>query len=181
MIVAMQDSATEEEIQSVVERMMEIGFNVHRTTGAVQTILAGVGTPGVFDHKEFEVFAGVAEVIRISSPYKLAGRSFRPEGTIVRFSNGVSVGGDEVVVGEGAGGADAGEDGLHGARGAVDVEADFDHAFDDGLDLFFRRAVLHGNNHFSFPVSFGSVSLGAAEREASSLRWRARMTSTMRS
>jgi 3-deoxy-7-phosphoheptulonate synthase len=98
MIVAMQDRATEEEIQAVVERMMEIGFNVHRTTGAVQTILAGVGTPGAFDHKEFEVFAGVAEVIRISSPYKLAGRSFRPEGTIVRFSNGVSVGGDEVVV-----------------------------------------------------------------------------------
>ncbi|MFY9747924.1 MAG: 3-deoxy-7-phosphoheptulonate synthase [Acidobacteriaceae bacterium] len=98
MIVAMQDRATEEEIQAVVERMMEIGFNVHRTTGTVQTILAGVGTPGVFEHREFEVLAGVAEVIRISSPYKLAGRSFRPEGTIVRFPNGVSVGGGEVVV-----------------------------------------------------------------------------------
>jgi 3-deoxy-7-phosphoheptulonate synthase len=98
MIVAMQDRATEEEIQSVIERMMEIGFNVHRTTGTVQTILAGVGTPGVFEHQEFEVLAGVAEVIRISSPYKLAGRSFRPEGTIVRFPNGVSIGGDEVVV-----------------------------------------------------------------------------------
>jgi 3-deoxy-7-phosphoheptulonate synthase len=98
MIVAMQDRATEEEIQAVVERMMEIGFNVHRTTGTVQTILAGVGTPGAFDHKEFEVFAGVAEVIRISSPYKLAGRSFRPEGTVVRFPNGVNVGGEEVVV-----------------------------------------------------------------------------------
>ncbi len=98
MIVAMQERATEEEIQGIVERMMEIGFNVHRTTGTVQTILAGVGTPGVFDHKEFEVLAGVAEVIRISSPYKLAGRSFRPEGTVVRFPNGVSVGGERVVV-----------------------------------------------------------------------------------
>ncbi|MGC2636928.1 MAG: 3-deoxy-7-phosphoheptulonate synthase [Acidobacteriaceae bacterium] len=98
MIVAMQERATEDEIQAVVERMMEIGFNVHRTTGAVQTILAGVGTPGAFEHSEFEVLSGVAEVIRISSPYKLAGRSFRPEGTIVRFPNGVSVGGTEVVV-----------------------------------------------------------------------------------
>jgi 3-deoxy-7-phosphoheptulonate synthase len=98
MIVAMQDRATEEEIQAVVERMIEIGFNVHRTTGAVQTILAGVGTPGPFDRKDFEVFAGVSEVIRISSPYKLAGRSFRPEGTIIRFPNGVTVGGDEVAV-----------------------------------------------------------------------------------
>ncbi len=98
MIVAMQDRATEEEIQNVVERMTEVGFNVHRTTGTVQTILAGVGTPGAFDHKEFEVLAGVAEVIRISSPYKLAGRSFRPEGTIVRFRNGVSVGAEQVIV-----------------------------------------------------------------------------------
>lgn len=98
MIVAMQERATEEQIQAVIERMMEIGFNVHRTTGTVQTILAGVGTPGAFSHADFEVLAGVAEVLRISSPYKLAGRSFRPEGTIVRFPNGVSVGGEEVVV-----------------------------------------------------------------------------------
>jgi len=98
MIVAMQERATDDQIQAVVERMVEIGFNVHRTTGAVQTILAGVGTPGQFDHKDFELFAGVAEVIRISSPYKLAGRGFRPEGTIVHFPNGVTVGGDEIVV-----------------------------------------------------------------------------------
>ena len=98
MIVAMQAGASEEEIQAIVERMTEIGFNVHRTTGTVQTILAGVGTPGAFAHEDFEVLAGVAEVIRISSPYKLAGRSFRPEGTVVRFPNGVSVGGEQVVV-----------------------------------------------------------------------------------
>ena len=98
MIVAMQKNATDEQIQAVVERMVEIGFNVHRTTGAVQTILAGVGTPGQFDHKDFELFAGVAEVVRISSPYKLAGRGFRPEGTIVSFPNGVKIGGGEVVV-----------------------------------------------------------------------------------
>jgi 3-deoxy-7-phosphoheptulonate synthase len=98
MIVAMQERASEEEIQKVVERMIEIGFNVHRTTGTVQTILAGVGTPGAFSHDDFAVLPGVSEVLRISSPYKLAGRSFRPEGTVVRFPNGVSVGGREVVV-----------------------------------------------------------------------------------
>ncbi|HEY1810299.1 MAG TPA: 3-deoxy-7-phosphoheptulonate synthase [Acidobacteriaceae bacterium] len=98
MIVAMQERASEEEIQAVVARMTEIGFNVHRTTGTVQTILAGVGTPGVFEHADFEVLSGVAEVIRISSPYKLAGRSFRPEGTVVHFPNGVSIGGMQVVV-----------------------------------------------------------------------------------
>lgn len=98
MIVAMQPNATEEQIQTVIERMVEIGFNVHRTTGSVQTVLAGVGTPGHFDHKDFELLPGVAEAVRITSPYKLAGRGFRPEGTIVRFPNGVEVGGNEVVV-----------------------------------------------------------------------------------
>src|SRR6201992_415598 len=98
MIVAMHGQATEEDIQQVIERMVELGFNVHRTTGATQTILAGVGTPEHFEVTEFKVLAGVYDAYRISSPYKLAGRSFRPEGTTVKFPNGVVVGGQEVVV-----------------------------------------------------------------------------------
>ena len=98
MIVAMQHKATEEQIDNVIERLVELGFNVHRTTGAVQTILAGVGTPASFDLADFEVMEGVAEAHRISSPYKLAGRDFRPEGTIIRFANGVTIGGTNVVL-----------------------------------------------------------------------------------
>lgn len=98
MIVAMQDQATEEDIQSIIEKMVELGFNVHRTTGTTQVILAGVGNPAQFDVQEFQVMVGVQEAYRISSPYKLAGRSFRPEGTKIAFRNGTVVGGDEVVV-----------------------------------------------------------------------------------
>src|SRR6201986_86710 len=98
MIVAMQDKATEEQIHTVIERMVELGFNVHKTTGETQTILAGVGTPAHFEVTEFQVLAGVAQAYRISSPYKLAGRGFRPEGTRVTFPNGVVVGGEEVVI-----------------------------------------------------------------------------------
>lgn len=98
MIVAMLHTATEEEIQHVLARMVEIGFNVHRTTGTQQTVLAGVGQPASFDVQDFQVMAGVAEAHRITSPYKLAGRGFRPSGTVIRFSNGVTVGGEEVMV-----------------------------------------------------------------------------------
>jgi 3-deoxy-7-phosphoheptulonate synthase len=98
MIVAMAGQATEENIQQVIERMVELGFNVHRTTGEAQTILAGVGTPEHFEVAEFKVLPGVHDAYRISSPYKLAGRSFRPEGTTVRFGNGIVVGGKEIVV-----------------------------------------------------------------------------------
>jgi 3-deoxy-7-phosphoheptulonate synthase len=98
MIVAMLHNATEEEVQHVVARMVEIGFNVHRTTGTQQTVLAGVGQPASFDVQDFQVMAGVAEAHRITSPYKLAGRGFRPSGTVIRFPNGVTVGGEEVMV-----------------------------------------------------------------------------------
>ena len=98
MIVSMQERATEEQIYAVIERMEEAGVDVHRTTGTVQTILAGVGPTANIDLSVFEVLPGVLNVLRISSPYKLAGRAFRPEGTVVEFTNGVKIGGEHVAV-----------------------------------------------------------------------------------
>jgi 3-deoxy-7-phosphoheptulonate synthase len=98
MIVAMQEKADEVQIQAVVERLTEMGFDVHKTTGTRQTVLAAVGSRNDFDVRELEVMSGVEQVHRISAPYKLAGKSFRPEGTIVRFANGLAIGGEEIVV-----------------------------------------------------------------------------------
>jgi 3-deoxy-7-phosphoheptulonate synthase len=98
MIVAMQEKATEEQIDAVIDAMVEAGVGVHRTTGASQTILAGVGPTASVDLNKFEVLPGVLHVHRISAPYKLAGRAFRPEGTVVEFRNGVKVGGEQVAV-----------------------------------------------------------------------------------
>ena len=98
MIVAMQEKATEEQIDFVIEVMVEAGVGVHRTTGATQTILAGVGPTATIDLTKFENLPGVLHVHRISSPYKLAGRGFRPEGTVIAFANGVKLGGEQVVV-----------------------------------------------------------------------------------
>jgi 3-deoxy-7-phosphoheptulonate synthase len=98
MIVAMQELATEEQIDAVIDAMVEAGVGVHRTTGASQTILAGVGPTAALDLSKFENLAGVLHVHRISSPYKLAGRSFRPEGTVVEFRNGVKIGGQQIAV-----------------------------------------------------------------------------------
>ena len=98
MIVAMQERATEEQIDAVIDAMVEIGLGVHRTTGASQTILAGVGPTANVDLTKFEVLPGVLNIHRISSPYKLAGRAFRPEGTVIEFANGVKIGGEHVAV-----------------------------------------------------------------------------------
>jgi 3-deoxy-7-phosphoheptulonate synthase len=98
MIVAMQDTATDEQIQQVVEHLIRMGFSVHRTTGERQTVLAAVGARVDFDTRNLEVLSGVEHVHRISAPYKLAGRSFRPQGTIIELPRGVQIGGSEVVV-----------------------------------------------------------------------------------
>jgi 3-deoxy-7-phosphoheptulonate synthase len=98
MIVAMQDTATDEQIQQVVEHLIRMGFSVHRTTGERQTVLAAVGARVDFDTRNLEVLSGVEHVHRISAPYKLAGRSFRPQGTIIELAHGVQIGGDQVVV-----------------------------------------------------------------------------------
>ena len=96
MIVAMQESATDEQIQQVVEHLVRMGFSVHRTTGERQTVLAAVGARVDFDTRNLEVLSGVEHVHRISPPYNLAGRSFRPQRTLVDLSPGVTVAGDPV-------------------------------------------------------------------------------------
>jgi 3-deoxy-7-phosphoheptulonate synthase len=98
MIVAMQESSSEDQIQHVIDQLVGMGFEVHRSTGARQTVLGGVGAPHDFDIREVEMMPGVQEVHRISAPYKLAGRNFRPEGTVVKLANGLEIGGPKVVV-----------------------------------------------------------------------------------
>jgi 3-deoxy-7-phosphoheptulonate synthase len=97
MLVVMQQGATEEQIQHVIDRLVDLDFDVHRSTGVIHTVLGGVGGKYDFDLAIFEVMAGVKEAHRIVSPYKLASRSFRPEGTIVRVGE-VAFGGEQVVV-----------------------------------------------------------------------------------
>jgi 3-deoxy-7-phosphoheptulonate synthase len=98
MVIVMQEGATLPQIEKVVERLEGLGFAVHRSSGVRQTVLGAVGAPLDMDPRDFELMDGVREVVRISSPYKLASRSFRPEGTVVHVGDGVEIGGKEVVV-----------------------------------------------------------------------------------
>ena len=97
MLVVMQQGATEQQIQKVIDRLVEMGFDVHRSTGVIHTVLGGVGGKTEFDLAIFEVMEGVKEAHRIAAPYKLASRSFRPAGTVVKVGD-VDIGGPRVVV-----------------------------------------------------------------------------------
>jgi len=98
MVVVMQEGATEDQIQSAINKLMEMGFDIHRSTGARQTVLGAVGALVDFDTRDIELLDGVAEVVRISAPYKLASRHFRPEGSVIHLGKGVAVGGEQVVM-----------------------------------------------------------------------------------
>jgi 3-deoxy-7-phosphoheptulonate synthase len=98
MVVVMQVGATEDQIQGAINKLMEKGFDIHRSTGARQTVLGAVGAIVDFDTRDIELLAGVEEVVRISAPYKLASRHFRPEGSVIQLGKGVTVGGEQVVM-----------------------------------------------------------------------------------
>ena len=101
MVVVMQAGASETQIQHVIDRLVSMGFDVHRSTGATHTVLGAVGVRADFDPRDVELLDGVREVMRITQPYKLASRLFRPEGTVVDLGKGVRIGGPEVVVAAG--------------------------------------------------------------------------------
>ena len=96
MVVVMEERATEAEIQSVIAQLIRMGFDVHRSTGSSRTVIGAVGN-GSGDPQLLEVQQGVHEVLRITEPYKLASRTFKPENTVITVGD-VRIGGDEVIV-----------------------------------------------------------------------------------
>ncbi len=97
MLVVMQEGASEAQVQGVIDRLVQMSFTVHRSTGVLHTVLGGVGPAEEIDPAAFEALEGVKECHRIVSPYKLASRHFKPGGTVVKIGD-VSIGDGNVVV-----------------------------------------------------------------------------------
>ena len=103
MIVNMAGSATEEQIEHVVQRIKEFGYQAHLIRGEERTVIGIVGK-SERHRNELEALRsapGVEELVPISHPFKLASRDVRPEGTILDIGKGVMVGGKDVVVAAG--------------------------------------------------------------------------------
>ncbi len=96
MLVVMQEGATEAQTEIVINRLVEMGFTVHRSTGVRHTVLGGVGPIDDFDPAVLEIMPGVKECHRIVSPYKLASRHFKPAGTVIHI-RGIHIGGPKVI------------------------------------------------------------------------------------
>ncbi|HEX8090700.1 MAG TPA: 3-deoxy-7-phosphoheptulonate synthase [Blastocatellia bacterium] len=96
MVIVMEEAATEGQISAVIDKLVRLGFDIHRSTGVLHTVLGAVGGH-IVDTRDIELLSGVKEVLRISSPYKLASRSFKAEPTRIRIKD-VTIGGREVVI-----------------------------------------------------------------------------------
>ncbi len=96
MVVVMKERATEAQVDAVIARLIELGMDVHRSSGTTRTVLGVVGA-GKVEKEMIEILDGVHEVLRITEPYKRASRAYRPEDTIVQVDD-VRIGGDEVIV-----------------------------------------------------------------------------------
>ena len=97
MVVIMEHNATEDQIQAAIARLIEMNFDIHRSTGVNQTILGAIGDKRGIDTRTLGLMDGVKEVLRITEPYKLASRTFHPEDTVIDL-HGVRIGGTDVVV-----------------------------------------------------------------------------------
>lgn len=97
MVIVMHEDSPEEQIQAVIARLVDLNFDIHRSSGLRKTLLGAIGDTRNFDKRKLEILDGVAEVIRITAPYKLASRTFHPENSIIKI-NDVEIGGDEIVV-----------------------------------------------------------------------------------
>ncbi len=97
MIVIMKPGATPADIQRVIERVQSFGLGVHLSTGESRTIIGILGNTGGLDRAIFEAMEGVEGAVRITRPYKIASREFKPFDTVIEVG-GVRIGGPGLVV-----------------------------------------------------------------------------------
>jgi 3-deoxy-7-phosphoheptulonate synthase len=103
MIINMAVNATEEQIDHVVKRIQECGFQAHLSRGEERAVIGVVGKSEKHrgELEALQAAPGVEEIIRITHPFKLASRNFRPEGSVIELGKGVTIGGTEIVAAAG--------------------------------------------------------------------------------
>src|SRR5438034_8483484 len=97
MLIVMKPGAAAQEIDAVVSVIQGIGLRPHSMPGATRTAIGITGNQGPVDGGRFENLPGVADVIRVTKPYKLITLDLRPEKTVVRV-DGATIGGSELAI-----------------------------------------------------------------------------------
>jgi len=97
MIIIMRMGANTGEIGDIVKRVEDMGFRAHLSQGVERTIIGVIGDERPLEPEQWELLPGVERVVRVLHPWKLAGREFHPNDTVIKV-NGVSIGGSRVII-----------------------------------------------------------------------------------
>src|SRR6266478_1678720 len=97
MLIVMKVEATNDEIETILGIITELGYRGHPMPGSQRTAIGITGNQGAVDASRFENMPGVAEVVRVSKPYKLVTLDLRPEKTIVKIGD-AEIGGDQLAI-----------------------------------------------------------------------------------
>src|SRR5437763_11987500 len=97
MLIVMKPGAAAREIDAVVNLIQKIGLRPHPMPGATRTAIGITGNQGPIDGRRFENLAGVAEVIRVTKPYKLITLDLRPDKTVIRVGD-ATIGDGELAI-----------------------------------------------------------------------------------
>ena len=97
MLIVMKPRATASETEAVVDVITAIGLRAHPMPGATRTAIGITGNEGPIDGRRFENLPGVAEVIRVTKPYKLVTLDLHPDKTAVRVGD-ATIGGSEIAI-----------------------------------------------------------------------------------
>ena len=87
MIVVMKRGATQEQIDHMIRRVEQLGLRSHVIYGETRTVIAAIGEKRDEHRHSLESGPGVAEVVPILAPYKVASREVKPEPTVVRVGS----------------------------------------------------------------------------------------------
>lgn len=98
MIIIMERNATEAQTQRVINVLKENGFEVRCNEGNVHTVIDALGDKTTLTPGRLAAFDGVKEVKIIREPFRLASRDRKEEDTVIEFSNGVKIGGNNKPV-----------------------------------------------------------------------------------
>jgi 3-deoxy-7-phosphoheptulonate synthase len=96
-VIVLDKNVTDQQYENVVKHLEDFGFAVHKSTGVQQIVLGAIGVKPDFDIRKVKILEGVAEVYRITEPFKLASRTFKKEDTVISIKD-IKIGGNEVVM-----------------------------------------------------------------------------------
>lgn len=97
MVVILEKNATAEQVENVVKHLEGFGFQVHKSVGAEKTIIGAIGVKPNFDTRTISILDGVEDVYRVTTPFKLASRSFHEKNSVIKIKD-VEIGGNQVML-----------------------------------------------------------------------------------